>query len=83
MSLQPSCNQFVSLGNLLGGVSFGELLIILVVILLLFGAKRLPELARSLGNSLGEFKKGRDEGARAEKPIVEKVDSDGANKPSP
>lgn len=41
-----------------------ELLIILLVILLLFGAKRLPDLARSLGKSLSEFKKGKEEGAR-------------------
>jgi sec-independent protein translocase protein TatA len=39
-----------------------ELLIILFVILLLFGAKKLPELSRSLGKSLGEFKKGQKEG---------------------
>jgi len=35
----------------------GELLIILVIILLLFGAARLPEIARSLGKALAEFKK--------------------------
>ncbi len=40
-----------------------ELLIILFVILLLFGAKKLPELSRSLGRSLNEFKKGQKEGA--------------------
>ena len=39
-----------------------ELLIILFVVLLLFGAKKLPELSRSLGKSLGEFKKGQKEG---------------------
>jgi sec-independent protein translocase protein TatA len=39
-----------------------ELIIILVVVLLLFGAKRLPELSKSLGRSLSEFKKGREEG---------------------
>jgi len=42
-----------------------ELLVILVIVLVLFGAKRLPELARSLGSSLKEFKKGVDE-AKAE-----------------
>ena len=34
----------------------GELLIIFLVILLLFGAKRLPELARGLGRGINEFK---------------------------
>lgn len=35
-----------------------EILVVLALVLLLFGAKRLPELARSLGKSLKEFKKG-------------------------
>ncbi len=39
-------------------IGWTEILIILALILLLFGAKRLPELARSLGKSLKEFKKG-------------------------
>lgn len=39
-----------------------ELLIILVVVLLLFGASKLPSLARSLGASAKEFKKGIEEG---------------------
>ena len=39
-----------------------EILLIIFVILLLFGAKKLPELSRSLGKSLGEFKKGQREG---------------------
>ena len=34
-----------------------ELLIILIIILILFGAKRLPELGRSLGQGIKEFKK--------------------------
>jgi sec-independent protein translocase protein TatA len=38
-----------------------ETLFILVVVVLLFGAKKLPALARGLGQSLGEFKKARDE----------------------
>ncbi len=36
----------------------GELLVILLVILVLFGAKRIPELARNLGKGISEFKKG-------------------------
>ena len=40
----------------------GEIIAIVVVILLLFGGKKIPELARSLGKAKGEFKKGLDEG---------------------
>ena len=38
-----------------------EWMIIFVVLLLLFGAKKLPELARGIGRSLGEFRKAKDE----------------------
>ena len=47
------------------GLGYQELLIILVIVLILFGANRLPELARSLGSSVKEFKKGVNE-AQAE-----------------
>jgi sec-independent protein translocase protein TatA len=40
-----------------------ELIIILIVVLLLFGAARLPSLARSIGASAKEFRKGMEEGA--------------------
>lgn len=43
-----------------------ELLGILVVIVLLFGARKLPDLARALGKSIAEFKKGRDEATKSE-----------------
>lgn len=43
------------------GLGYQELLIILVIVLILFGANRLPELAKSLGSSLKEFKKGVNE----------------------
>jgi len=45
------------------GLKGQELLIILVIVLLIFGAKKLPDLARSLGSSAKEFRKGIDEGA--------------------
>ena len=42
----------------LQNIGFPELLVILLIVLLLFGATRLPEIARSLGKSIQEFKKG-------------------------
>ena len=45
-----------------GSVGMPELIIGLVVILLLFGAKRVPELARGLGSGVRDFKKGTQEG---------------------
>ena len=39
------------------GLGYQELLLILVIVLILFGAQRLPDLARSLGSSVKEFKK--------------------------
>ena len=49
--------QILALGPL-GGP---EMIAIFVLILLLFGAKKLPELARGIGKSMGEFKKARDD----------------------
>ena len=43
------------------GLGTQELVIILVIVLVLFGANRLPDLARSLGSSVKEFKKGVNE----------------------
>ena len=39
------------------GIGFQEMLLILVVVLIFFGPKRLPDLAKSLGKGLAEFKK--------------------------
>ena len=41
----------------MGRIGFGELIVILAIVLLLFGAKRLPEIARSMGQALREFQK--------------------------
>jgi sec-independent protein translocase protein TatA len=41
-----------------GNLGFMEILLILVVVLLLFGARRLPEIGASFGKSIKEFKKG-------------------------
>ena len=41
----------------MGNVGLGELLVIFAIVLLVVGAKRLPELGRSLGESIREFQK--------------------------
>lgn len=51
--------QFAVLG-------FGEWWPILIIVVLLFGARKLPDLARSLGSSVNEFKKGMNEGPKDE-----------------
>jgi sec-independent protein translocase protein TatA len=57
-----------------GSIGMPELIIGLVVILLLFGAKRVPELARGLGSGVREFKKGQQEGEVEKKEEEEKDD---------
>jgi len=46
------------------GLGTSELLVIGLVVLLLFGAKKIPELMRSMGSGLNMFKKGLSEGER-------------------
>ena len=41
-----------------GNLGAGEIILIVLVVLLLFGAKKIPELARGLGKGMSEFKKG-------------------------
>jgi len=54
------------------GIGFQELLVIFLIVLLVFGAKRLPEIGRSLGKTLAEFRKGMKE---AEKEIKQDDES--------
>ena len=49
----------------LGFLSAGEWVIVLLVVVLLFGAAKIPELARALGKAKGEFEKGSREGREA------------------
>ena len=61
------------------GLGASEILLIFLVVLLFFGGRKIPEVARGLGRALGEFKKARDDfsksvedGAKeAEKPSAE------------
>jgi sec-independent protein translocase protein TatA len=54
------------------GLGMPELLLVLVVALVLFGPKRLPEFGRSLGKSIAAFKKG----------LKESIDEDGETPPT-
>jgi sec-independent protein translocase protein TatA len=56
------------------GLGYQELLIILVIVLILFGTNRLPELARSLGSSVKEFKKGVNEAKAEDTPARKEVE---------
>ena len=59
-----------------------EWVIIFVVVLLLFGAKKIPELARGLGKSMGEFKKARTEFEDEIKRAEESIDDEEEEKPA-
>ena len=62
------------------GLGLPELIVILVILMLLFGATRLPKLARSLGESAGELKKG-FEGGIINDPADKKKEEDTTTKP--
>ena len=57
-----------------GNLGMGEILIILLIVLLLFGAKRIPEVAGSLGKGINEFKRNMSDAQRAiTEPIREEM----------
>lgn len=58
--------------SFIGGIGSGELLLILLVLLVLFGAKRIPELARGLGKGIREFK---DAAKELEEPLEDKSEA--------
>jgi len=41
----------------MGNIGFGEILVVLLIILIFFGPSRLPEIGKSLGKAIQEFKK--------------------------
>ena len=47
---------------MLGSLGLPELLVILVIVVLIFGANRLPQLARGMGSAVKEFKDGLKDG---------------------
>jgi len=58
------------------GLGYQELLLILVIVLILFGAQRLPDLAKSLGSSVKEFKKGINEVVKDDTSAAAKKDEE-------
>lgn len=64
------------------GIGLPELIIILVVALIVFGPKKLPDLARSLGKGMAEFKKATDD-FKSSIDTDLKVDLDGEDTPPP
>ena len=63
------------------GMGAPELLIILVIVVLLFGAAKIPELGRSIGAGLSNFKRGLKEGEDKDSTLVNR--EDGAIKVEP
>jgi sec-independent protein translocase protein TatA len=63
-----------------GNLGFMEILLILVAVLLLFGAKRLPEIGASFGKSITDFKRGL---ADAERAVKDEAPKDRINAPPP
>jgi sec-independent protein translocase protein TatA len=64
---------------MIGGFGPSELLLIFALIFLLFGAAKLPELARSMGTSMGEFKKAQKESEIAVKEFERSLKNSGTN----
>ncbi len=62
------------------GLGTGELVLIFAVLLLLFGGKKLPELARGLGKSVKEFKKATNEVEDEFRTAMDAADRDQAAK---
>ena len=63
------------------GIGFQEMLIILVVVLIFFGPKRLPDLAKSLGKGIAEFKKATEEVRKGIEDAVKEESTEEAPKP--
>ena len=61
---------------MLGGLGFGELMVILVIVLVLFGARRVPEIAASFGKGIREFKRNINEAEHQIREPVREARSD-------
>ena len=66
-----------------GSVSFNEILMIMVLALLIFGPKRLPQIGRTIGRALGEFRRASSELKRTVEVEMREVDESVSSPPSP
>lgn len=64
---------------MLGNIGWTELILIFLVILVLFGAKRLPEIGKALGRAFREFKQGMREISEGEKEDEDKDEKKGVS----
>ena len=60
----------------LGGVGAGEIVLIALIILLLFGGKKIPELMRGLGKGVRSFKEGMNAAKEEAQKIKDEVEKD-------
>jgi sec-independent protein translocase protein TatA len=65
----------------IGGISIWQLLIILAIVIMLFGTKRLRTLGSDLGSAVKGFRKSMTDEDAGEKPDTGAADPDGANAP--
>ena len=61
---------------MLGGIGMPELIVILVIILIIFGAGKLPEIGAGIGKGIKNFKKGISEATEPDKEDKKKIDDD-------
>lgn len=80
-SIGSIVNLFQRGANVMGNIGGQELFLILLIVLIFFGAKKLPDLARGLGQGIREFRKAaRDVQEEVEKE-TKKIDEKGDTKP--
>ncbi|HVX40707.1 MAG TPA: twin-arginine translocase TatA/TatE family subunit [Gemmatimonadaceae bacterium] len=63
----------------IGNLGFGELMIILVIVLVLFGARRVPEIGASIGKGIREFKRNINDAEREIREPIRDAARDAAN----
>ena len=66
----------------MGNIGIGEILILVLVVLILFGPNKLPELGKALGKAVGEFRRGIKEGLDDKESSAKSDDSTTPSKPA-